>query len=257
MSSRTWMPTQELRAFTTAHARELVRDRRATIAILVSFVLIIVALAGIDLLIASTTNAPVGLLRSNVCLVSATGFMAVSFVSTSVPLVRYRSLGILRQLSTTPARRATFLIGHVPVRMLIIGVQTVIILAIIIAGDADTAQLVPLALTLLLGGAMLISLGYLLAARMVNVDLALQLAYIIPLIVLVSSGALFPLKAYPDAVEHLFRLLPTTWFVDLLSSLINDVEPMHPIGIMWTMLALTSVCAGCLAWHLFRWGERN
>jgi ABC-2 type transport system permease protein len=245
--------TRELRGFTTAHARELIRNRSAVVAILVSFMFVLALLSGLDLLLSTATSSSVKLVRTSLGLVSATGFMAVAFVATAVPLVRYRSVGTLRHLSTTPARRATFLLGHVPIRGVIIGLQSVIIVAVAIGEGAAVGVAMSLALTLLVGGAMLLSFGYLLASRMANMDLALQLAYIIPLIVLITSGALFPLSIYPDAVENLFQIMPTTWFVNLLNAQVNGVEPLLPTGVMWAMMALTTVGAGYLAWRTYRW----
>lgn len=116
MTFPTPMRNNELREFARTHARELIRDRRAVVAILLSFAFILALLWGMDLLIMAATNRPAHLLQTSLSLVITTGFMAVALVATTVPLVRYRSIGTLRHLSTTPAHRAVFLLGHIPIR---------------------------------------------------------------------------------------------------------------------------------------------
>lgn len=247
------MLNNELREFAKTHARELIRDRRAVVAILLSFAFVLALLWGIDLLITAATNKPGHLLQTSLSLVVTTGFMAVALVATTVSLVRYRSIGILRQLSTTPARRAAFLLGHVPIRAAIVCAESVIILAAAIAGGLTAGDAMPLAVTLLIGGAMLLSFGYLLASRMTNIDLALQLAYIVPLIILLTSGALFPLDVYPEPVQVLFHTLPSTWFVDTFNAQIHGTAPLLPLGVIWASMALITIGIAYVSLRLYRW----
>lgn len=247
------MRNNELREFAKTHARELVRDRRAVVAILLSFAAILALLWGMDLLITGATNRPAHLLQTSLSLVSTTGFMAVALVATTVPLVRYRSIGILRQLSTTSARRAAFLLGHVPIRAAIICAESVIILAAAIAGGSTVGDAMPLAVTLLIGGAMLLSFGYLLASRMTNLDFALQLAYIIPLVILLTSGALLPLDIYPEPIQNLFQALPSTWFVDTFNAQLHGSTPLLPLGVMWASMALMTIGIAYVSLRFYRW----
>ncbi|QEW03020.1 ABC transporter permease [Microbacterium lushaniae] len=239
------------------HAREVIRDGRAVLAILVSFIALIALLGGIDLIIAGSMGQPPRILQSGLGLVSVTGFMAVAFVITTVPLVNYRHRGILRQLATTPARRATFLLAHVPIRAAIIFTETVIVIAVALIGGLDASQALPLAFTLLLGAGMILSLGYLLAARMTNPDAALQLSYIVPMLVLVTSGALFPLGIYPPAVRIALSGLPTTWLVDSINAQIGGNAPTLPVGLTWFLMGLLTLVVSCATPRLFRWTKSD
>lgn len=253
MTFPTPMRNAELREFARTHARELIRDKRATVAILLSFAFILALLWGIDLLIAGATKRPAHLLQASLSLVSTTGFMAVAMVATTVPLVKYRRVGTLRHLSTTPAHRAAFLLGHITIRVAIMGAESIVILAAAIGGGLPVEDAIPLAVTLSVGGAMLLSFGYLLASRMTNMDLALQLAYIVPLIVLLTSGALFSLDIYPEPVQKLLQALPSTWFVDTFNSQIHGSTPMLPLGAMWASMALIAIGSACVSLRLYRW----
>ena len=111
----------------------------------------------------------------------------------------------------------------------------------------------PLTVTLLLGAAMLLSLGYLLAARMTNPDIARQLSYLLPMLVLVTSGALFPLEVYPEAVRIAMSALPTTWLVDSIDAQIGGTAPNLPRGVGWSLMGLVAAVVSCAAARLFRW----
>lgn len=253
MSTKESTRRGEFQELAKAHASEVVRDRRTTVAILVSFLAVIGLLGGIDVLITASAGQSPGLLQGSLGLVSITGFMAVALVITTVPLVGYRHRGILRQLSTTPARHTTFLLAHVPVRAGIILAESSIVIALALICGLNVKDTMLLAVTLLHGAAMLLSLGYFVAARMTNPDIALQLSYLVPMLVLVTSGALFPLAVYPEAVRIAMSVLPTTWIVDTINAQIGGTEPSLPLGVTWCLLGLITAVFSCAAARLFRW----
>ena len=239
--------------FARVHTRELLRSKRALVALLVSFAALPVLFWGIDILIVAATGGPGGLLRTSLPLIAVTGFMAVALILTTVQLVTYRSNGVLRQLATTPARRTAFLLGHVPVRAGIIALEGIVIIAIAIADGIVMGDVGKLAVTLLLGGAMMLAFGYLLAARMTNPDLALQLSYIIPMIALFTSGAVFPLELLPEWITIVFRALPSTWFDNTLSALFANTVPFLPIGANWALMTLFAAGAAYVAIRSHQW----
>lgn len=239
--------------FARMHTRELLRSKRALVALLVSFAALPVLFWGIDILIVEATGSPAGLLRTSLPLIAMTGFMAVAFILTTVQLVTYRSSGVLLQLATTSARRTAFLLGHVPVRAGILALEAIVIIAIAIADGIDTRDVGILAVTLLLGGAMMLAFGYLLAARMTNPDVALQLSYIIPMIGLFTSGAVFPLEMLPEWITIVFRALPSTWFVNTLSALFANTAPFLPLNVTWALMTLFAAGAAYVAVRSHQW----
>lgn len=245
------MAATQFLVFTRIHTHEIVRDRRAAITVVLSFVALPGLFWAVDVVISASTGTSIGLLRTSLPLVAATSFMAVAFILTTVPLVRYRSAGVLRTLSTTPAQARVFLLGHASIRAGILCLEAGAILAIAAIGGATQAG--TLAITLFLGAAMILALGYLLAARLASLDVALQLAYLIPMIVLATSGALFPLDILPSGVAITFRLLPTTWLVDAARALIVGTAPTMPILQCWALMVAATVAMGWAALRLNRW----
>lgn len=242
----------QLLAFARVHAYDIVRDRRSSLTVVFSFVALPAMFWGIDALVSASGGASIGMLRTGLPLVAATSFMSVAFILTTVPLVRYRSIGVLRTLSTTPARARAFLLGHVPIRAGLLVLQTAVILALATAEGMTRPGM--LVITLLLGAIMILALGYLLAARLQSPDAALQLAYLIPMVVLATSGVLVPLDVLPRWAAGTFALLPTTWFVDAVTALIAGDAPMMPVQLCWGWMAAASAIAGCAALRFTRWG---
>ncbi|MBF4564494.1 ABC transporter permease [Plantibacter sp. VKM Ac-2876] len=245
----------QVRSFAAAHAHDLVRDPRSIIALVASFLALIGLLWGVDALVATVSGTPAGVLERGLPLVSSTGSMAIAFMLTTVPLVRHRSTGLLRALSTSPARRDAYLLGHLPIRVGLVVVEAAVIIALA-ASTVPTrplSDLVAIAGTILLGGAMLLGFGYLLAARLSNPDIAMQLAYLLPMLALATSGALFPLAVLPEWVAGLFRLLPTTWIVGALEATISHGPQPVPLAVVWSLMAACALVSGLAAARLHRW----
>jgi ABC-2 type transport system permease protein len=254
MSTTRAFPVQ-LRSFAVTHARDLLRDPRSVIALVASFLALIGLLWGVDALVATASGSPAGVLARGLPLVSSTGLMAIAFMLTTVPLVRHRSTGLLRALSTSPARRDAYLLGHLPIRVGLVVVEAAVIIALA-AWTVPTrtfADLVAIAGTILLGGAMLLGFGYLLAARLSNPDVAMQLAYLLPMLALATSGALFPLTILPEWVAGLFRLLPTTWIVGALEAIVSHTRAPVPLAVVWSLMAVCALGSGIAADRLHRW----
>ncbi|QIM16455.1 ABC transporter permease [Leucobacter insecticola] len=245
------MSTQ-LQEFTRTHTRELLRDKNATVVILASFLGMLGMFWILDLVISGATGEPTMLLKRTFVMVSFIGFMGIAFGTTTVPLVRYRSLGTLRQLSTTPARVSAFLLGHVPVRAGLVAAESIIVVAVMLTQGVSPLHTLQAIVTLLLGGLLLLALGYLVAARLKNPNVALQLTYLAPMFVLASSGAMIPLSVYPGWLESVCRFLPTTWFADALNAQITGSAPALPLGIAWLLLAFTTAAFAALAARLMR-----
>lgn len=254
MSTTHAFPVQ-VRSFAAAHARDLVRDPRSIIALIASFLALIGLLWGVDVLVATASGSPAGVLERGLPLVSSTGSMAIAFMLTTVPLVRHRSTGLLRALSTSPARRDAYLLGHLPIRVGLVVVEAAVIIALAAWTEPARpfADVVAIAGTILLGGAMLLGIGYLLAARLSNPDVAMQLAYLLPMLALATSGALFPLAVLPEWVAGLFGLLPTTWIVGALEATISQGPQPVPLAVVWSLMAAFALLSGLAAARLHRW----
>jgi len=245
-----------LRELALAQARMLLRDPRAFVALLLGFAVLLAMFIGVDMLLAVSFGASPGLVRGNLGLIALMGFLAVGLGATAVPLVTQREDGLLRQIGTTPVGRGVFLLTHAPARAVILVAECGVLLMLATppgAVDAVSVTAAPLGLTLLLGAAMLLALGYLLGARLARSDAVRHLAYLIPMLALVSSGALLPLELFPGPVRILLLALPTTWFVATFDAQLAEADPPLPLGAAWALMAAATVLMWAAAAKLFRW----
>ncbi|MBH0109952.1 ABC transporter permease [Salinibacterium sp. NG22] len=195
-------------------------------------------------------------LRQNLATVLVMGFLGLALLGTAVPLVTMRRQGTLRLFGTTPVRRLTFLVAQTPVQFGLGVLQSGIVIAIAAAsGYIESFNGVRLFVTLLLGLAMFFAFGYLLAARSKNPEVVQQLAGIFPILIALSSGIMFPLQLLPEVFQQLPKFLPTTWFMQAVSTDIAGVQPFLSVYILWAMMAATTALMAVIGARLFRWDQ--
>lgn len=216
-------PRTALLELSVASAKELVRSSRQMLVIVVSFAsfLVIAIIAQLVLTSSGTTGKTAGIdiLKASLPAVLALGLTAIAFTGTSVPLVNLRRRGILRLFGTTPLKRSVFIASQAPTRFVLGILELLIVLAIAWQqGYVPLGHLPRLAVSVLLGFSMLLSLGYLLGSRSKNVGMVEQISAFLPIFVIATSGVIIPLGFFPDPVRIVFEGLPTTWFMQAVSS---------------------------------------
>ncbi|PZF63328.1 hypothetical protein DEI81_07935 [Curtobacterium sp. MCBD17_013] len=196
------------------------------------------------------------ILRVNLATVLVTGFMAIAFMGTSVPLVALRQRGTLRLLGTTPVRRMAFILAQSPVR-LALGIAEAIVIVLIAwsQGYVESFNIVRLFVTLVLGLAMLFAFAYLLASRSANPDVTTQITGFLPVIVILTSGTVVPIDVFPNAVRSITDGFPSTWFMQAIGADITGTDPFVSVYWLWLMMAAVGIAAALLAARLFKWDQ--
>ncbi len=141
------------------HARELVRDKRYFwFALLFPF-----AMLGIFLTIGALVPSGPGTPDFTRTVVPMALFLAVTgsaLTVTSGPLAAMRERGLLRLLGTTPLGRGRLLLTHLSVRVVMVGVQAVVLLVVAVAIGALDLAAAPAVLGVTLAGlAMFLAVG--------------------------------------------------------------------------------------------------
>lgn len=249
------MSWPRMRALLGLQQRELLRDKRNFwFAFLFPF-----ALLGMFLLVFGAVGSYTDGTSATDQVIAMTLFMgvtSVAFVATASPLATVRRDGVLRLLSTTPVARLEFLLTHMPVRLAVVVVQVLIILAIGIAlGAIEPSQILPALGVCLLGLSMFGALGYLLGGVMPGPDSASNLGTFVQLAAFFLSGLVFPLDTFPDAVETVLTYMPFTFFADLLSGILMDVDTSHPWWLSAIVLVGTAIVISMIAARVFKWEE--
>lgn len=209
------------------------------------------------IVVTDASGAPeTDILRINLATVLVTGFMAIAFMGTSVPLVTLRQRGTLRLLGTTPVKRLSFIVAQSPIRFALgIGEALVIVLVAASQGYVESFNVLRLLVTLVLGLAMLFAFAYLLASRSAHPDVITQVTGFLPVIVILTSGTVLPIDIFPDVVRYITYAFPSTWFMQAIGADIAGTDPFVPVYWLWLMMAGVGVAAALLAARLFKWDQ--
>ncbi|MFJ3029989.1 ABC transporter permease [Curtobacterium sp. NPDC087080] len=209
------------------------------------------------IVVTDASGAPeTDILRINLATVLVTGFMAIAFMGTSVPLVTLRQRGTLRLLGTTPVKRLSFIVAQSPIRFALgIGEALVVVLVAASQGYVESFNVLRLFVTLILGLAMLFAFAYLLASRSAHPDVITQVTGFLPVIVILTSGTVLPIDIFPDVVRYITYAFPSTWFMQAIGADIAGTDPFVPVYWLWLMMAGVGVAAALLAARLFKWDQ--
>lgn len=168
------------------------------------------------------------------------------------PLVAYREQGILRRLSTTPARPSWVLAAQIVVEsgLMVIGILILIITSVVAFGVSAPGNPGALVLSLLLGIAAMFAMGLTIAAlaRSGGVARGITAALFYPLNFL--AGLYVPLQELPGVLQTIGHYSPLGAVVEAVGySWVGQFPPIGPL------LALAGYAAvfGYVAQRFFRW----
>lgn len=191
---------------------------------------------------------PVAFLAPGVLALSIIG---AAMVSLAIQTGFERFYLVLKRLGATPLQRVELIASKALAIVTIEVVQIIVIVGVAMAlgwrpGAARLALLVP---AIVLGTAAFAGIGMALAGRLKALA-TLALINIIFLVLLVSSGIMFPLERLPEALQVIARLLPAAPLADWLRSAFETTD--IPLASLISLPAW-AVGAPVLAARLFRW----
>jgi len=142
--------------------------------------------------------------------------MMVTFMISIISFIHERTTGTLSRLLSTPATETEVVMGYALAFGLIGLVQSVVVLAtaLLLFGVQVEGSLALVLLTVFLLGVGMQGLGFLLSA---NARTEFQAVQFIPLILFPSillSGVFWPLESVPEVLRPISYLLPLTYAVD-------------------------------------------
>ncbi|GHD35329.1 ABC transporter permease [Nocardiopsis kunsanensis] len=185
-------------------------------------------------------------------------FGSLALFGTAVPVIQLRSQGTLRLLGTTPLSRLTFLLAQAPVRFAMAALQFLVLAALAYAlGFFDPVKLPTLLMSALLTLVLMSSLGFVLAARLRNTEIATQIGgWILP-VVLMVSGLLVPPNFLPEVLDDVNRFLPFAPLGDMLRADLVGLAPDHSWWASAGIVAAWAVGLILVAAKLFVWDQEK
>jgi ABC-2 type transport system permease protein len=165
-------------------------------------------------------------------------------------LVKYRELGVLRRLSTTPVEPAGLLVAQLIVNVAIAVAGLIVVIAVgNLLFQIPLPQHVPgFVAAFLLGVASLFAIGLLVAAVAPSTGVANALIWPIFIAVMFLGGVYFPRWLLPEVVVQIGDYTPPG-VQAMLDAWLGTAPQLLPLVIM----AAITIVAGAAAAKLFRW----
>ena len=160
------------------------------------------------------------------------GILAMSIMqaclAAGVVLLHAKQIGILRRLQLTPMSSPTLLGGFISGRLLVVMIHLIVLSAVAVLGFGAQIQASwsGLLLVLLLGSAMFMSLGIMLAIIAPSMESGNLLVQMISLPMTFLCGIFFKLDNIPEFMSGLVELLPLTHLVKVVRGMINYGAPL-------------------------------
>lgn len=182
--------------------------------------------------------------------------LTIALYTIGTTLTAYRERGILKRYQATPVRPWTVLGAHV-----VYGVLVLVLTAAVMI--AEGRLLFGLTMPKSVGGVLFAALlsvfalfpfGLLLASLAKNVRSAAALSALVLNIMLLFSGATFPLAIFPAFLRSVAHWLPLYYVIDLLRTAWNQKGFAGSWNDVWVLLAI-GVVSIALASRTFRWQD--
>jgi ABC-2 type transport system permease protein len=182
--------------------------------------------------------------------------MAIMWVNLGVGylLVTWREQGILRRLGVTPLPAGSLIASQAASFALISLTQTVVILSMgrLIFGVDFHGSYLWLAVTVLLGVAAMLSMGYVVASLLKTVTSVNAVINLLAFPMIFLGGSYFSMDP-PPSVAPLVKAIPLTHLNDALREVVNHGGGLGDLGVSWAALAAWIAGGFVVSVRLFRW----
>jgi len=182
--------------------------------------------------------------------------MTIMWVNLGVGflLVTWREQGILRRLGVTPLRPGSLIASQAVSFSIVSLMQTVIILTMgrLVFDVTVSGSYLWLAVTVALGVAAMLSIGYVIASLLKSVTSVNAVINLVAFPMIFLGRSYFPLDP-PPAVAPLVSAIPLTHLNDALREVVNHGGGLGDLWLSWAVLAGWIAGGFVLSVRLFRW----
>ncbi|MBI3914248.1 MAG: ABC transporter permease [Chloroflexi bacterium] len=170
------------------------------------------------------------------------------------PIVAQRDQQILRRIGITAITRAQLLVAEASWRMSIGLLQAAIFLVVGYFGfQVVVANWLPFAGAVLLGTAVFVSFGYVIAGIARTSESAMAIAQLLNFPMMMLSGSIFPAEMLPDFFKPIVNALPLTYLSDLLRQTMVGAAATNPMALDFAVLGGWLIVLALLAAKLWKW----
>jgi len=190
----------------------------------------------------------------------APGIIAMSIMQTgifgmSMFIVSAREKGILKRIQATPVSPAYLLASRIMVSVAVMGLQTVILLAIavFIFGVQIAGNLFLLAAMVIMGALVFIMLGFIISSFSKTTESAESFSNVISLPMMFLGDVFIPISILPSYVQLISKALPLTYLSDTYRKIMLHDSGIEDIWVNIVILVIFGLIMFLGAVKMFRW----
>ncbi len=186
--------------------------------------------------------------------VAVISILIVGVVSVPQNQLILRASGALTRLRVTPLRPRTYVAADLTVHFVlgIVGSLLTLVVGLAVFGVDPPEHLVMVILALVLGLVAMLAIGYTLASIYPSVAAATGVGNVLMIVLMLSSGALFPADGLDDGVRTVMTFSPVYHLAELVrASWTGGPWPWVSVAVLLGV----AVVFGILSTVLFRWDK--
>jgi ABC-2 type transport system permease protein len=188
------------------------------------------------------------------------GIVAMMIMSNNLngvagQIASWRERGILRRMQSTPLSASTFIAAQITARLMLNGLQAVIVLLVgsLIFGTQVNGSWALLLLFVVLGTLAFMAIGFIIAGLAKTPESAGPIAGFISFPLLFLGGVFFPIKNMPEFLQPLIKLIPITHLTNALRQVMNVGADLTALWPEATILGGWLIVAFAVASFTFKW----
>jgi ABC-2 type transport system permease protein len=170
-------------------------------------------------------------------------------------LVGWRQTGVMKRLAATPLRPATLIAAQMVARLVLSLAQAALLLgvAMLVFGVQVIGNWGVLALTVVVGTASMMAIGFVIGSFAKNQDVAQAISLTISFPMMFLGGSYFSTDGAPAALQPVINALPLSHLNDALRQIINNGASLAAVQNDLLILLAWLVAGLILATRAFRW----
>jgi ABC-2 type transport system permease protein len=187
------------------------------------------------------------------------GVVATAYAGLAINMVIRRESGVLKRVRGTPLPPPAYLVAVIASTLVVIAIQAVaqILIGRYLLDAGFPGAPGSLAVALLLGAAAFAALGLATTGFVRSSEGSSAVVNAIYLPMTFISGVFFSVKAMPGFLEAIAGVLPLTYLLDLMRSVVIDGEGLSASGTAIGVVAGWGVLGVAVAARTFRWEPRQ
>lgn len=188
------------------------------------------------------------------------GIVAMMIMSNNMngvagQIASWRERGILRRMQGTTLKASTFIAAQITARLLMNGLQALIVLIVahLVFGIEVRGSWLTLTVFIVLGTLAFMAIGFIIAGIAKTPESAGPIAGVLSFPMLFLGGVFFPIKNIPEIIQPFVKLLPISHLSNALRETMNVGATMMSLSMEALILGGWLLVSFVVASYTFKW----